>query len=314
MAMPENGKLSVVWLQTAGCTGCSMSLMNAHYPHIANLLLDEIVPGKALALVFHATLMGPFGQAALEVLERVPVDEAGAYVLVVEGAVPTARGGGFGHVGEVPMTDRVRVLGRDALAVVALGTCASYGGIPAAGGNPTGCVGVKEFLEREGIATPVVNVPGCPPHPLWFVETVAHLLCGLPGRGDLDEAGRIRSVYQGLIHENCPRRADFDVGRFAHAFGEPGCLYELGCKGPYTDARCPAHRWNGGVNWCIGAGHPCLGCSEPEFPDLLAPVYRKFDPQSAQNTFRRARCAPWLLTPSPASRGTSGSSSASKAG
>jgi hydrogenase small subunit len=290
-----------------------MSLMNAQYPDIANLLLDEIVPGKALALVFHVTLMGPTGRPALEVLERIREDEAGPYVLVVEGAIPTARGGGFGHVGGVPMTDRVRALGRNARAVVALGTCASYGGVPGSGGNPTGCVGVKSFLEGEGIGVPVVNVPGCPPHPAWFVETVAHLLLfGLPRPGDLDEVGRLRSVYQGLIHENCPRRGDFDVGRFARAFGEPGCLYELGCKGPYTDARCPAHRWNGGVNWCIGAGHPCLGCCEPEFPDRLAPVYRKFDSQTARDTYRRARCAPWWLTPSPASRVTSGSSSASK--
>lgn len=305
----------MVWLQAAGCTGCSMSLMNAQYPHIANLLLDEIVPGKALALVFHATLMGPFGQPALAVLERVPVDEAGAYALVVEGAIPTAQGGGFGSVGEVPLADRARALGRDALAVVALGTCAAYGGIPAAGGNPTGCVGIREFFRDVGVTTPVVNVPGCPPHPSWFVETVAHILLrDLPTPEDLDKVGRLRSVYRGLVHENCPRRADFDVGRFARAFGEQGCLYELGCKGPYTDARCPVHRWNGGVNWCIGAGHPCLGCCEPEFPDLLAPAYRKFDPETSQNAYRRARCAPCLSTPSPASRGTSGSSSASKAG
>ncbi len=315
VAMPEDKRLSVVWLQAAGCTGCSMSLLNAQYPHIANLLLDEVVPGKALGLVFHATLMGPFGHPALEVLKRVPVDGAGSYVLVVEGAIPTASSGAFGHVGEVTMADRARTLGENALAAVALGSCAAYGGIPAGAPNPTGCVSLKEFLDREGIATPVVNVPGCPPHPTWFVETVAHLLLsGLPGPGDLDEVGRLRSVYPGLIHENCPRRADFDVGRFARAFSEPGCLYELGCKGPYTDARCPTHRWNGGVNWCIGAGHPCLGCSEPEFPDLLAPVYRKFGPETSHDTYRRARCAPCLLTPSPASRDTSGSSSALKTG
>ena len=313
--MPENGRLSVVWLQAAGCTGCSMSLMNAHYPHLTNLLLDELVPGKALALVFHATLMGPFAQPALEVLNRIPVEEAGAYVLVVEGAIPTAHEGRFGQIGEVPMAERVRALAQEALAAVAIGTCASYGGIPAAGGNPTGCEGVKVFLDREGIALPVVNVPGCPPHPSWFVETVAQLLReGLPRQADLDEVGRLRAVYAGLIHENCPRRADFDVGRFAHGFGEPGCLFELGCKGPYTDARCPVHRWNGGVNWCIGAGHPCLGCAEPEFPELFAPAYRKFDPEASRDIYRRTRCAPCLLTRSPASKGTSGSSSASKTG
>lgn len=177
------------------------------------------------------------------------------------------------------MAERVRKLALRSAEVVALGTCAAYGGIPAGAPNPTSCLGVGDFLRQEGIETPVVNVPGCPPHPRWFVDTVAHLLFGPSAIEQLDEVGRLRSVYLGLIHENCPRRADFDVGRFAPRFGEAGCLFELGCKGPYTSSRCPAHRWNGGVNWCIEAGHPCIGCCEPEFPDLLEPIYRKFGPE-----------------------------------
>lgn len=265
--------------------------MNADYPSLKNLLLDELVPGKALALRFHATLIGVTGQSALEVLERACQEEAGSYVLVVEGSVPTAEGGRFGMVGEVPIAERVRGLASRSAAVVALGTCAAYGGIPAAAPNPTACVGVGELLRREGVEVPVVNVPGCPPHPRWFVETLVQLLLQPSLAEELDEVGRLRSVYSGLIHENCPRRADFAVGRFAAGFGEPGCLLELGCKGPYTSSGCPIHRWNGGVNWCIEAGHPCLGCCEPEFPDFPAPLFRKVRAVDAAAVFRGKTCA-----------------------
>ncbi len=276
--MSRTSTLPVIWFQAAGCTGCSISLMNADYPDIQNLILDEIVPGQALSMLFHATLMGRTGRASLEVLERVPIERRGEYVLVVEGAVPTA-GKEYGVVGERTMADRTASLAGSALAVLALGSCASYGGIPAGAPNPTGCKGVAEFLRDVGVDTPVINVPGCPPHPRWFVETAAYVLLGKASRpGMVDEVGRLSAVYPGLIHENCPRRADFDVGRFARSFSEEGCLYELGCKGPYTDASCWEHRWNGGVNWCIQAGHPCVACCEPEFLDRVSPLYRKLDP------------------------------------
>lgn len=268
-------RTTVVWFQAAGCTGCSISLLNADYPSIKNLLLDEVVPGKALALRFHLTLMGPTGQPALEVLRKIPLEAAGDYILIVEGAVPTGDQN-FGQVGELSMAQHLLALVEKAQAVVAMGTCAAFGGIPAASPNPTRAMGVQEFLHKENRDLPVVNVPGCPPHPRWLLETLVHLLAGpVPGPKDLDELGRLKSVYSRLIHEGCPRRADFDVGRFAQAFGEEGCLYELGCKGPYTWALCPYHAWNGGVNWCIKAGHPCIGCTEPEFPDFPAPIFRK---------------------------------------
>jgi hydrogenase small subunit len=157
-----------------------------------------------------------------------------------------------------------------------MGTCASFGGIPAAKPNPTSCKSVKDVLEADGINKPLINIPGCPPHPDWFVGTVAGvILNGLPTADDLDDFLRPKAFYGKLIHENCPRRAYFDEGKFAMKFGDEGCLYELGCKGPITYADCPLRRWNSGTNWVIGAGAPCNGCTQPEFPDNTAPFYEK---------------------------------------
>jgi hydrogenase small subunit len=162
------------------------------------------------------------------------------------------------------------------MAVIALGTCAAFGGIPAAAPNPTGARPVKEFLDSKGISKPLVNIPGCPPHPDWFTGTVAGIILnGLPTADDLDDLLRPKAFYGKLIHENCPRRAYFDEGKFAKNPGDEGCLYGLGCKGPITYADCPLRRWNNGTNWVIGAGAPCNGCTQPEFPDGTAPFYEK---------------------------------------
>ena len=156
---------------------------------------------------------------------------------------------------------------------IAFGTCACYGGIPSGSPSPAGCVGVSELFRMEGVNKPVINIPGCPPHPDWFLGTVAHLL--LAGMPELDEFLRPKLFFDKTIHENCPRRAYYDEMKFAKKFGEEGCLYELGCKGPYTHADCPLRMWNGGVNWCIANGSPCIGCTEPGFPDDLSPFYEK---------------------------------------
>ncbi len=270
---------AVIWLQGAGCTGCSISVMNCVSPTIRNLLLDEIVPGKHLSFLFHPTLMAASGELAIEV--TLGEKKESGYLLVVEGAIPTAKGGIFGTIGEKdgkPLTilSLFKELARNAVAVISLGNCSAFGGIPAAHPNPTGSKSVAKVLEEENIKTPYINVPGCPPHPDWFVGTVADIILhGLPSEEKLDELKRPKFIYGKLIHENCPRRPYFDEGKFAKNFGEEGCLYELGCKGPFTYADCPIRHWNGGVNWVIGAGSPCLGCTEPIFPDISGPFYQK---------------------------------------
>ena len=271
----------VIWLQGAGCTGCSVSVLNSVSPTIKNVLIDEVIPGKHVNLRFHPTIMAGAGEPAIEVLRDTQEHRKGEYLLVVEGAVPTAEDGIYAVVGEedgkpVTLLSRVLSLGADAMAVIALGTCAAFGGIPSGSPNPTECRGVRDILETHNISTPVINISGCPSHPDWFIGTVAGILIGgLPQPEELDEFRRPKLFFGSLIHENCPRRAYYDEGKFAKKLGEPGCLYNLGCKGPVTYADCPLRLWNGGVNWCIGNNSPCIGCCEPGFPDLVSPFYTK---------------------------------------
>lgn len=272
-------EIPVIFIQTAACTGCSVSLLNSASPTIKNVLIDQIVPGVHINLLFHPTIMGAAGDMAIEVMEKTAKELKGQYVLAVEGAVSMDEG--YGMVGEregkpVSMLQRVTELAQDSLAVLAVGTCASFGGIAAAAPNPSNCAPVSKVLAAKGIVKPLVNVPGCPPHPDWIVGTIASIvLNGLPKAEDLDEYLRPKAFYGQLIHENCPRRAYFDEGKFAKKFGDEGCLYELGCKGPITHSDCPTRHWNSGTNWVIGAGAPCNGCTQPEFPDETSPFYEK---------------------------------------
>jgi hydrogenase small subunit len=279
--MAEVTEYPAVWLQGGACSGCVVSLLNSVSPSIRQLLVDPVIPGKHVSLVFQPTVMAASGEMALKILAGKEVGEG--FLLVIEGTIPTTQPAAYCSVGEadgeeVSMLDKVCELARKALAVVAIGTCSSFGGIPAGQGNCTGAKGVGDVLREAGIATPVVNVPGCPPHPDWFVGTVVSvLLGGLPGPEALDDAGRPLEFYGRTIHENCPRRPDFDAGKFAKRCGDGGCLYLLGCKGPVTYADCPTRQWNAGVSWCVGANNPCIGCVEPGFPDQLSPMYEKIN-------------------------------------
>jgi len=274
-------EIPLIWLPASGCTGCTISLLNSASPTIKNILVDQILPGVHINLKFHPTIMAGAGEAAIKVLEDTIEEKRGNYVLAVDGAIPTATDAVYGAMGEregkpVNMEDRFVELARNALAILAVGTCSSFGGIPAAAPNPTGCQPLKKVLDAKGISKPLVNIPGCPPHPDWIVGTIASILLkGLPKPEDLDDNLRPLAFYGKLIHENCPRRAYFDEGKFAKKPGDEGCLYELGCKGPITYADCPLRHWNDGTNWGIGAGAPCNGCTQPEFPDLVAPFYEK---------------------------------------
>ena len=260
----------VLWIQGQGCTGCSVSLLNSVDPSIADVLL------KVISLQFHPTVMASEGETALENLFGIAKEYKGRFSLAVEGAIPTAADGkycilGEMHHKELSMVEVVKELAPMAGSVLALGTCAAYGGIPAAEGNVTGATGVSAFFKDNGIKTPVVNIPGCPPHPDWIVGSIAHLLTkGIP---ELDSEGRPTLFFGENIHDNCPRLEKYDEGEMSETLSDPnGCRMDLGCKGPDTYADCYKRKWNGGLNWCVD-NSVCIGCVEPGFPDSSSPFY-----------------------------------------
>ena len=254
----------VIWLNAANCTGCTISLSNLFSDSgptdIADLLFNTI------DLVFHPTLMSAAGDLAVQQLKNTA---EGSYILAVEGGIPTAFGGHTCMLWteggrDVTAMEAVKTLAPNAAAILSIGTCSSYGGIPAARPNPTGIVSVGELT---GLDT--VNIPGCPTHPDWIVWTVAHLLAGeMP---QLDEQRRPKALYGTEIHKRCPLKERDE----AKTFGVKNmCLKELGCKGPETKSDCPSRKWNNGTNWCIGAGAICIGCTERDFPDKFSPFYK----------------------------------------
>ena len=270
----------IIWLAAGACSGCSVSLLNALSPRIQDVLLGQIVPGHHTELAFHPTVMAASGDLAMQAMYDTEVKP---FLLVVEGAVATKDNGTACEVGEknghgITGLEHVLRLGRKAKAVIAAGSCASYGGVVGAAPNPTGAKGVAEVFRDHGVVTPTINLPGCAMHPDWFISTVAAVLLGGPKSVKVDEVGRPVAHYGKLIHDNCPLRGHFDAGRFAQKASDPYCLYKLGCKGPITHADCPEKRFNGGTNWCIENGHPCIGCVEPAFPfeqSLATPVQIK---------------------------------------
>jgi len=263
--------IKIMWLQAGGCTGCTISLLNSSSLKIKNLLLDEIVPGKIISLIFQPTIMAGSGEKVIEVIKEESLK--GDFTLVVEGGISTKDNGIYGKIGEKTFLEILIELGEKASGIICIGTCSSFGGIPKGGPNPTGIKPVKEILKEKNIKKEVINIPGCPPHPDWFVGTVAKIIAGIPL--GLDELNRPTDFFGKLIHENCPRRPYFDKGKFAKDFSEEGCLYLLGCKGPFTYADCPIREWNGGINWCIKNNSPCFGCTEPEFIDENSPFFKR---------------------------------------
>jgi [NiFe] hydrogenase small subunit len=256
----------VVWLSMAECTGCTEGLLRTTYPWIDEVVLDTI------SLDYHEALMAAAGHSVEDALHDTVEKYPGKFVCVVDGAIPTAEGGVYGMVAGRTMVEIVKEIVPKAMATIAMGTCAAYGGLPAAAPNPTGAKSVKEVT---GVET--LNVTGCPPNGINFVATVVNYLLfnKLPA---VDKVGRPLFAFGKTIHDQCPRRAHFELGEFALSFDSEElakgyCLYELGCKGPETYNNCPKVRFNDGLSWPVQAGHPCIGCSEPGFWDNLGAIY-----------------------------------------
>ena len=274
----SGGRPSVFWVEGQGCTGCSVTLLNNVHPGIAEVLL------KIISLEFHPTVMAAEGEPAYAFMMERAAAQKGAYIYAVEGSIPVKHDGRCcvvaeaGHK-EITMTGITDVLAANAAAVLSVGTCASYGGIPAARGGETGAMGVADYLRMKGIKTPVINVPGCPPHPDWIVGTIALALQAMSTstfdlflKMNLDPNGRLRPFYRN-VHMNCPYLPDYEQKKLSPLMTDKrGCRFGLGCKGPQSACDSFERKWNNGANWCV-ENATCIGCTEPDFPDGKSPFY-----------------------------------------
>lgn len=342
-AMAGNNHPRVIWLQGQGCTGCSVSLLNSvNIATIDDVLLNHInleyhsnliasagdlaisnatnnpSPSKIAVLGdewlstgsgLQTDVSGPQGtpDGKVNLMDFAELCRQG-YILVIEGAIPTGAAGRFCHVGgEMTMLQAFDRFSRYADSIIAVGTCAAFGGIAAAAPNPTGALSVTGALSYLSRSKPVINIPGCPMHPDWFVGTVIKLLAGQPV--SLDANKRPLDYFSSTVHSQCSNLSHYNSayasnvstnheGRNTTAvsclschsrtstyvpnprtLGMTGCLWALNCKGKLAYGDCPTRKWNNpaagtnGVNWCIGAGSPCHACTQPNFPDGVTPFY-----------------------------------------
>ncbi len=255
----QKGLVRVVWLQGQSCSGCSVSLLNSRNPDPAALLT------RVISLVFHQTVGAAQGRTAMDTLEK--AEKEGGYILVMEGSIPMNMPEACTIDGR-PLTEILDRLISKSAAVAAVGTCASFGGIPSAEGNPTGAASVREFMEKKGInvKSRLVNLPSCPCHPKSMIGTIAYVAAaGYPKKIN-QELLTPDIFYAHSVHDECPRYHYYERKIFSSYLGDPkGCLFKLGCLGPLSYTQCPHRQWNSGVNWCIRAAAPCIGCSNPGF-------------------------------------------------
>ena len=253
-------KRNLIWLELTGCSGNIISLLNGANPDFKYLI------SQLTHFIYDNSLLAAEGENAMRNLFSVSGSD---FILVVEGAVATKNNGLYHIIGRMngrPVTalEAVKTLGEKAAHVIAVGACATHGGVSAARPNPAECVSVQRVLNKK-----VIKLPGCPCHPDWFMGTLAHLL--LYGEPELDSRDRPLLFYSTLIHDRCPRRSYFDQGIFAKKPGEKACMFKLGCRGPVTRIDCPVRKWNGYVNWPIEDDTPCIGCAQFGFPDAMEP-------------------------------------------
>ncbi len=282
-ALQNKPRRPLIWLSAQDCAGCSEAFSRSREPRTLDLLLDS------LSVEYHELLSAATGQALEEHRRQAMERFAGQYLLVVEGSVPVTDQSVACTVGGRAVGDVIGEAASQAAGVLAVGSCATFGGIPAAAPNPTGAVDVRPLVR----AAPLVLVPGCPPVPEVLAGTLLHhvVFDTWPER---DELGRPMVYYGQSVHANCPRRPFFRRGQFAESFDDSGaragwCLLHLGCRGPETANACSTRGWGNGLSFPVAGGHPCFGCSEPGFwdrggiyPGLASDRFRVFLPQVAR--------------------------------
>jgi len=259
-ALASARRPSVIWLSFQECTGCTESLTRSHAPTLESLIFD------AISLDYHHTLQAAAGYGAEAARLAAMEENAGKYLLVVDGSIP-AGNNGYSTIAGISNLEMLKETAANAFAIIAVGTCAAFGGLPHADPNPTGAVSVSDIITDK----PIINVSGCPPIPVVITGVLAHFLTfgTIP---KLDELGRPAAFFGQNIHDRCYRRPFYERGQFAETFDDEGarkgwCLYKLGCKGPTTYNACATLKWNEGTSFPIQSGHGCIGCSEPNFWD-----------------------------------------------
>jgi hydrogenase small subunit len=268
-AVVRTEKPILLWLEFQDCAGNSESFLRASRPTAAEIVLD------VLSLDYHETIMAAAGEQSRANRDRTVKERAGRYIAVVEGSIPTGADGAYCTIGGESALEIARTVCGKAAATIAIGTCAAFGGLPAAAPNPTGALSVADAV--PGVKN-LINLSACPAN----VENLTALLVyylTFKRWPPLDHYRRPLFAYGKSIHDNCERRAHFDAGQYVELWGDAGhragyCLYKMGCKGPVTFQNCPNIRWNGGTNWPIGCGHPCIGCAEAGFWDRMTPFYQ----------------------------------------
>jgi hydrogenase small subunit len=285
---PDVPEVNVIWMTTGlGCDGDSVSITAATQPSIEDVLLGAI-PGLPKVNLYNPVLAFEVGDDFMTYWYKAERGELDPFVLVMEGSVPNEEiHGGEGYwaalgtdsaTGQPIKTNEwLDRLAPKAAAVIACGTCATYGGIHAMAGNPTGAMGLADYLGwnyKSTLGLPIVNVPGCPVQPDNFMETVLYLLyqvAGLAPMIPLDEQLRPAWLFSKTVHEGCDRAGYYEQGDFATEYGSPKCIVKLGCWGPVVNCNVTKRGWMAGIGGCPNVGGICIGCTMPGFPDKFMP-------------------------------------------
>jgi hydrogenase small subunit len=296
-----DGVVHVFWLAGMSCDGCSVSTLGASNPSVEGMLKGNI-PFMPKVVLHHPMLAGDTGRDFVEPFRQAAEGQLGApYVMVVEGSIPDdqtlERAGQFAALGvgsdwprslpssrapdqPVRISDWIWALAPGAAASIAIGTCATWGGIPAAAGNITGSMGLMDYLGADYRSTqkiPVVNVPGCAPVGDNFTETLSQVLQFIEGVAPLpefDELGRPAWLFDQTVHRHCPKAGYYEEGVFADEPGDNQCLVEIGCWGPVVQCNIVERGAINHMGGCMVAGGACIGCTMPGFPDKYSPFYK----------------------------------------
>jgi hydrogenase small subunit len=296
----REGIVHVFWLSGMSCDGCSVAMLGAANPSLEDLVLDR-VPELPLVVMHHPMISEESGHDLMAAYAAAADGSLGApYIVVLEGSVPDDQALRAGHLaamgapadaprnartrrsGHQPLrtTDWLVALAPGAAAAIAIGTCATWGGIPAAAGNVTGSMSLMDFLGgayRSARGIPVVNVPGCAPQGDNFTETLTAIVRHLGGTRELppfDELGRPAWLFDQTVHRHCPKAGYYEEGVFSEEPGDNQCLVEIGCWGPVVQCNIVERGAINHMGGCMVAGGACIGCTMPGFPDKYSPFYK----------------------------------------